>query len=939
MFRSSRWKAKEGQSIMISKRFWKVALVLGLTLALMPRGAQATPPISGDTISFGVGNDVGASTADVNSVALGDLDGDGDLDIVSGSSLDEDNEIIVWQNDGTPFSGLWATNDVGTTDPRAVDSVALGDLDNDGDLDIVSGSSFSATYYELVVWENDGSPFTGTWTQNNAGDSSAGVNSVALGDLDDDGNLDIVSGGGEDEDYEIIVWRNDGSPFSGLWTGNDVGASADTVYSVKLGDLDHDGDLDIVSGSGWEQTHQVIAWQNDGSPFSGTWTSNNVGLAGDDVWSVALGDLDNDGDLDVISGNASATGWEASGWQNDGSPFSGTWTRSEVGHSDGNVYAVAVGDLDNDGDMDVVTGSDTREEYEIIACQNTLVHRNMPFNPVGNGAGTSANHVRSVALGDLDGDGDLDVVSGSTAGDDHEIIAWQNDGTPFSGAWTQNDVGASTSVYSVALGDLDGDGDLDLVSGDIGGGVYAWNNDGTPFSGTWTQNNVGTSADRVKSVALGDLDNDGDLDVVTGSESDEDYEVIVWQNDGSPFSGAWTPNNVGASADRVDSVALGDLDNDGDLDIASGSGLYEDYEVIVWQNDGSPFSGTWTPNNVGASTGFVTSVALGDLDNDGDLDIALGNSTYDVVTWHNDGSPFSGLWTQNDMYATDLIQSVALGDLDRDGDLDLVSGSNTGADYELIAWQNDGTPFSGLWTQNGVGTSAGNVLAVSLGDLDNDGDLDLVSGSNTDADYEVMAWQNIGGAVTEDTTATSPAEIASGQTDDLLRVVVTHNGISGDNDLELAQWNLLFEESDGDPLSSAEANNLVENLYFYYSADNSWEPTDTVVTATATLSLNSGVQTVVFTDGDTNVQVPATTSRTYFVVVELTADAYDQTPNSFQVTFDPDADSLVENPEENPEEEDASVSIEDTDPASTGTVEAGEWWYIHLPLVLRNYGA
>ena len=938
------------------KRFWIVGLVLALVLALLPAGAQATPPIGGNTISFGAGNDVGASADWVYSVAVGDLDGDGDLDVVSGSISGEDFEVIAWQNDGTPFSGTWTQHDVGATE--AVQSVALGDLDGDGDLDVVSGDStgvitvwqndgtpFTGTWasnqvgdhawearialgdldndgdldivsgtstvedFEIAVWQNDGTPFSGAWAHNDVGVSTATVYSVALGDLDDDGDLDVVSAGDSGEDYEIIAWRNDGTPFSGLWAQNDVGASAARVWSVALGDLDNDGDLDLVSGSNWEETREVIVWQNDGTPFSGLWTRNEAGLAGDTVYSVAVGDLDNDGDLDVVSGNDAATGTEVTGWQNDGTPFSGLWTESEVGHSDSNVLSVALGDLDGDGDLDVVTGSDSREDYEVIACQNTLVHRNSPFDPAGHGVGASTGNVLSVALGDLDGDGDLDAVSGSNADEDYEVIAWRNGGTPFSGLWTQNDVGASAgTVRSVALGDLDNDGDLDVVTGSTSGEdfeVIAWRNDGTPFSGTWTPNDVGASAAHVYSVAL------GDLDIVSGSGSGEDFEVIAWQNDGTPFSGLWTPNDVGASVANVLSVALGDLDEDGDLDVVSGSSSGEDCEVIAWRNDGTPFSGTWVQNDVGASTDHVNSVALGDLDGDGDLDIVSGSGLaedYEVIAWQNTGTPFGGLWMPNDAgSSTGFVTSVALGDLDGDGDLDVASGSSSSEDYEVITWGNDGTPFSGLWTQSDVGATD-TVQSVALGDLDEDGDLDLVSGSNTGAAYEVVAWHNVGGSAAEDATATAPAEIGDGQTDDLLRVVAAHNGISGDNDLELAQVFLLFEESGGDPLTASEANNLIANLYVYYSTNGTWEPADTVVATVSSLSLSSGVQTVQFTDGDGNVQIPAPTgSKTYFVVAEMTGAASAQTPNVFQVTFDPDADSLVED-----RAEDSSVSIEDS---------------------------
>ena len=121
----------------------------------------------------------------------------------------------------------------------------------------------------------------------------------------------------------------------------------------------------------------------------------------------------------------------------------------------------------------------------------------------------------------------------------------------------------------------------------------------------------------------------------------------------------------------------------------------------------------------------------------------------------------------------------------------------------------------------------------------------------------------------------------------MLRVVATHLGRPGDHDVELASLGVLFEETDGDPLTTAEANALVESFRVYRDADGNgvFDPAlDVLVTTVPTLTLASGVATVVLPDGDPNLQVALGAPRTYFLVVELTANASTQVPNQLRIT-------------------------------------------------------
>lgn len=312
----------------------------------------------------------------------------------------------------------------------------------------------------------------------------------------------------------------------------------------------------------------------------------------------------------------------------------------------------------------------------------------------------------SPMLGDLDGDGRLEVVVGSI---DQHIYVWDSKGTPLPG-WPKKSYYTSSSP---ALYDLDGDGDLDIIVGTRQDQVHAWDMKGNPLPG-WPKE-AGSWVD--SSPALGDLDEDGYLDVVVGTDN---QNVYAWDRKGNLLPG-W-PKATGMFI--YSSPALGDLDGDGHLDVVIGS---RDYKVYAWDRKGNSLPG-W-PKETGDEV--LSSPALGDLDGDGYLDVVVGSLDNKVYAWDRKGNLLPG-WPRE--VGNEVFSSPSLGDLDGDGYLDVVVGSEDGKVY---AWDRRGNLLSGWPAVTGHAVSS----SPAIGDLDNDGYPDVVVGSG---DNKVYAWNRKG---------------------------------------------------------------------------------------------------------------------------------------------------------------------------------------------------
>jgi hypothetical protein len=270
-----------------------------------------------------------------------------------------------------------------------------------------------------------------------------------------------------------------------------------------------------------------------------------------------------------------------------------------------------------------------------------------------------------------------------------------------------------------------------------------------------------------------------------------------------------------------------------------------------------------------------------DVDRDGDSDLVgafLGPRDAGVRLFANvDGT--GGSWSAATI-STDAALSVAAGDLDRDGDLDALS---TGYVDAALRWhENEG----GAWTQRTLATAAIECWDVAAGDLDRDGDLDVVA--TTPGAPRIDWYENRGGQFALPAVDIAPPGAPNGALVPMLRFEAHHRGRAGDGSLELASLGLRLEEDAGDPLTTAEANAIIENLSVYIDSNGTgaFEPAgDVLVTIVPTLTLAAGVQLVPFVDGDVKVEVGFGHSRTYFVVTELTANASTQSPNRLRMAL------------------------------------------------------
>lgn len=669
----------------------RIALLLLCASPLLPAMGQQFSP-------YRVLNNPEA--ANVQDVAAGDLDNDGDADIVI---CNYGGRVAAYFNDGT---GSFGPQLVLSEAMDRVYQVVLVDLDLDGDLD--------------VSWAGWGSPDAG-WCENLGGgvftpmqvlvDDSGSNTACALdwSDVDEDGDLDLFVSfyyGGE-----VAWYRNEGDQNFGprLFI---VGCSGAWVCAAA--DMDADGDVDIVTaGDG-------ISWRNNqNGSFATSMPPGNGYIASElnDVRGLVLRDP-GDGYPDIFVAEKSND--RVLRYDNDGTGIYTLGMATEYATGLAGVEALRLMDLNGDGITEIVAACSGDNSIRLL------------YSNGGDGSVLIPGvwGASGMAAADFNGDGFQDLAVTAAVASQVSVFAGAgNFGFTLMSTLTE----PAGSIPDLAVVDVDGDGLKDIVESLTGMQMLGWkrNLGGDQFGPVQV---IDAAAPAVSRFLMRDMDNDGDPDLIASFYQDR----MVWYRNegGGTFSAALLITDEFGPLYAFDT---GDFDGDGDLDLAAvESGVGSNYMLWMFANAGD--GALDAPVEVLGNQAGVWRLISADVNLDGADEIISYNSNADATSiMMNDGA---GNFTAPAAVSSSTSSPNALrtADLTGDGWPDLVIMRGVSSSLHCLEGNGDGT-FTVLDTADaGEGISYG---ALDIADMDGDGDLDLVAAA-TNADYLYKWFVNDG---------------------------------------------------------------------------------------------------------------------------------------------------------------------------------------------------
>lgn len=732
----------------------------------------------------------------LNAVAAADLNGDGRQDIVTGNGVSYDFSVLLATG---PDSFAEAVNyPVGTPEAGRV-VVAAGDIDEDGDIDIVA----TGTTFDALAWlyPGDGEGGFGAAREFSLG-SAMFAQAIEVADVNGDGHLDIVTANGGTANVSVLLGNGSGG-FAAVRTF----AVPQGPEGLAVGDADGDGHADIVTTGRTDFVVAILA--GDGSGEFAAATELSVGRNAD-PFDVTIADIDGDGDRDLVTSNAGSDGSEFPPIELPGSVSllrsdgQGGFAAAEVVPLDptpGRAHAVVVADVTADGHPDIIVSQTNGNAATVLVGDGSGGFGVQLVRPTG-------VQPSPLAIADVTGDGHPDIITGNT--ESVSILPTDGDGgvgfdgrfaagaMPFSilatdvngdqrpDVLTADSISATMTVLlndgeggvaaagshavganptSIATGDLDGDGHLDAVVADLGGGtVSVLLGDGAGGFAPATPFPIGEGFQSPYAVALGDANGDGHLDVATANVNISNESISVLLGDGDGGLGAAQTHRVGPNEfNSPQGVAMADVTGDGHADIVTANIGSSSLSLLA--GDGT---GDFADAQLLTAGDGPVMVVAGDVNGDGRTDLISLNHTGQSVSVL--AATGAGQFAPAQTYAIAPEQErmefkpwpwgIVLGDVNGDGHPDIVTANTQNDTVSVLV--NDGDGAFPQYLNYGAGARPG---AAAIADIDGDGRADVITANRDNNDVSVLfATDGSGFADLALAVAAAPGNVSPGET-------------------------------------------------------------------------------------------------------------------------------------------------------------------------------
>ena len=733
-----------------------IALLVLTSISLIPVSCaehaadDGTPdPITGQGLPF-ERIDIAQQAGDIKLV--GDLDGDGDLDLILGGSVSE--PLTWWRWPDLKPTQIAIAQIEFTTDGL------LADIDGDGDLDIVTpdgDKGDNLLYFENPLPNADPAE-EGTWRRHVIGSIGGWGKDVEAADFDGDGRMDIAA---RSPDNLMIFFQNKNTD----WARIELPGFSLGEEGMTSGDIDMDGDIDLIVDGEW-----ISNPDGADARSSKAWQSYEIGPF-NPAFKAVVADIDQDGHPDVITSSSEHTADVA--WFGAMEGPTKKWTRHVVLPALPRAHTLQVADMDQDGDIDIVVGQmHTSQERALQVL----------FNLDGKATRWASQIVDHTGLhdgvvADIDGDGDFDIYGANWTGNP-PLRVWLNRLDPPAATlridrWSASDITSEhVRSFGLAFADMDQDGRTDIISG-----TFWYRQPLNPRDVPWEQVRLGENID---AIAANDLDNDkrpeifaqrgtgNNLQLVLltatdvsahsfaehpigevprashdlGSQGHELADIIpgglpefaVSSGNGvfyftspvDPASGPWARTRVCAEASD-EGIAFFDIDGDGFLDLVATTG---DAKEVAWWRNPQDGSQDWERHEIGVVPEFVFPDRVGgaDFDGDGLVDVVVTEENgedkdAEAFWWRQSKKSGEVSWERRKITSRGSLNSLSVADMDADGDMDIIMGEHYGA-LRLSIWNNLG---NGNFVEQMVSKGIESHLGSQTVDLDGDGDLDIVS--------------------------------------------------------------------------------------------------------------------------------------------------------------------------------------------------------------------